>query len=97
MSRQCGGRDSRSGPSFARKGCRSRSARCQTLISEALYSSALCDRVCSARRSERLVFGSDYPLLGLPRYRQDMEAAGLTGDEIAAITATPRFAKLTPD
>ena len=36
--------------------------------------------------AERLVFGSDYPLLGLPRYRQDMDAAGLTAEEIGAVT-----------
>lgn len=30
---------------------------------------------------KRLVFGSDYPLLGLPRYRRDAEQAGLSEDE----------------
>lgn len=29
----------------------------------------------------RLVFGSDYPLLGLPRYRRDIDQAGLSDDE----------------
>ncbi len=34
---------------------------------------------------EQLVFGSDYPLLGLDRYRRDMEEAGLSSTERSAI------------
>lgn len=34
---------------------------------------------------DRLVFGSDYPLLGFERYRRDMEEAGLSPGERAAI------------
>ncbi len=35
--------------------------------------------------ADRLVFGSDYPLLELPRYRAEMDAAGLTADERAGV------------
>ena len=34
---------------------------------------------------DRLVFGSDYPLLGLPRYRADAETAGLSSAETGAV------------
>jgi predicted TIM-barrel fold metal-dependent hydrolase len=34
---------------------------------------------------DRLLFGSDYPLLALDRYRHDMSAAGLGADEAAAV------------
>ncbi len=34
---------------------------------------------------DRLVFGSDWPLLGLPRYRTDLAAAGLAPAEVAAV------------
>ena len=49
--------------------------------------------------ADRLVFGSDYPLLDLPRYRRDMDAAGLTGEEVAAVTGgnLARLLGMIPD
>jgi hypothetical protein len=34
---------------------------------------------------EKILYGSDYPLLGLDRYRQEMDKAGLSYDQKAAI------------
>ena len=51
-----------------------------------LYKPAVYRQFIEIAGVERLVFGSDCPLLRLPRYRDDMEAAGLTATETAAIT-----------
>jgi predicted TIM-barrel fold metal-dependent hydrolase len=51
-----------------------------------LYKPQVYRRFLDIVGAGRLVFGSDYPLLGLSRYRQDMAAAGLAADEVAAIT-----------
>ncbi|GAB4257158.1 MULTISPECIES: amidohydrolase family protein [Deferrisoma] len=50
-----------------------------------LYKPDVYRRLLHIAGADRLVFGSDYPLLGLPRYLKDMEAAGLTADERAAV------------
>ena len=50
------------------------------LYKPAAYRAALC-----AAGADRLIFGSDYPLLELPRYRADMDASGLTADERAGV------------
>ena len=51
-----------------------------------LYKPEVYRRFIDIAGADRLVFGSDYPLLDLPRYRRDMETAGLTAYEVAAIT-----------
>lgn len=49
-----------------------------------LYKPAIYRRFAEIVGSDRLVFGSDYPLLGLPRYREDMETAGFTAAQADA-------------
>ncbi len=50
-----------------------------------LYRPAAYRTALDAAGPDRLVFGSDFPLLGLDRYRRDAEAAGLSADELAAV------------
>lgn len=50
-----------------------------------LYKPAVYRHAVDIVGLDRLVYGSDYPLLGLPRYRRDMEEAGLSEAEKAAI------------
>ena len=50
-----------------------------------LYRPAVYRHFVGIAGSERLLFGSDYPLLGLSRYLKDMEAAGLDRDSTTAI------------
>ncbi len=50
-----------------------------------LYRPAAYRAALDAAGPNRLVFGSDFPLLGLDRYRRDAEAAGLSADERAAV------------
>ncbi len=50
-----------------------------------LYKPAAYRSALDAAGADRLIFGSDYPLLELPRYRADMDAAGLTAGERAGV------------
>lgn len=50
-----------------------------------LYKPEAYRRFIDLAGAHRLVFGSDHPLLGLARYRADMETAGLTVAETAAV------------
>lgn len=50
-----------------------------------LYRPEVYRRVVEIAGADRLLFGSDYPLLGLGRYRADMGAAGLTALEMDAV------------
>ncbi len=50
-----------------------------------LYKPAAYRHLIDIAGPGRLLFGSDYPLLGLARYRSDMEGAGLTPAEIEAV------------
>ncbi|NTU60222.1 MAG: amidohydrolase [Deltaproteobacteria bacterium] len=50
-----------------------------------LYKPSVYRHAIDLAGADRVVFGSDYPLLGLPRYRRDMEEAGLSEEEKAAI------------
>ena len=63
-----------------------------------LYKPQVYPQFLEIAGADRLVFGSDFPLLGLPRYRQDMDAAGLAPAEIAAVTGgnLARLLGLTP-
>ncbi len=42
-----------------------------------LYSPSIYDVFCSLAGEERLLYGSDWPLLGLPRYLKDIQSSGL--------------------
>lgn len=50
-----------------------------------LYKPEVYRRFVDIAGPDRLVFGSDYPLLGLPRYQRDMDEARLTEPERQAI------------
>lgn len=50
-----------------------------------LYKPQIYRRFIDLAGAQRLLFGSDHPLLGLARYRADMETAGLTPAETAAV------------
>ncbi|GAB4265457.1 MAG: hypothetical protein Kow0092_17790 [Deferrisomatales bacterium] len=50
-----------------------------------LYKPEVYRRFAEIAGISRLVFGSDYPLLGLERYRRDMDRAGLTAREQEAV------------
>lgn len=50
-----------------------------------LYRPEIYRRFTDLVGPDRLVFGSDWPLLGLPRYRAEMTAAGLAPAEVAAV------------
>jgi uncharacterized protein len=50
-----------------------------------LYKPEAYRRAADIAGADRLLFGSDYPLLGLTRYRADMDAAGLTALEAAGV------------
>ncbi|MHB8765329.1 MAG: amidohydrolase family protein [Deferrisomatales bacterium] len=50
-----------------------------------LYRPDAYRRLIDIAGADRLVFGSDFPLLGLPRYQTDLAAAGLTAAEEAAV------------
>lgn len=50
-----------------------------------LYKPAVYRRVIEIAGAGRLVFGSDYPLLGLSRYRRDAQEAGLDDGEMAEV------------
>ncbi|MDW7709803.1 MAG: amidohydrolase family protein [Deferrisomatales bacterium] len=50
-----------------------------------LYKPHVYRRAADIAGSDRLLYGSDYPLLGLTRYRADLEAAGLTAGEVDAV------------
>jgi predicted TIM-barrel fold metal-dependent hydrolase len=50
-----------------------------------LYHPQVYRRFADIAGADRLVFGSDYPLLGFARYRADAEAGGLTPAEIDAV------------
>jgi predicted TIM-barrel fold metal-dependent hydrolase len=50
-----------------------------------LYKPAAYRSALDAAGADRLIFGSDYPLLELPRYRADMDASGLTAGERAGV------------
>lgn len=51
-----------------------------------LYQSASYRHLMEILPPDRLVFGSDWPLLPPRRYFQDMEAAGLSPDQIRSLT-----------
>lgn len=50
-----------------------------------LYKPSVYRHAIDIAGPERLIFGSDYPLLGLPRYLKDMAEAGLSEAEEAAV------------
>jgi predicted TIM-barrel fold metal-dependent hydrolase len=50
-----------------------------------LYKPEAYRRLIDVAGVRQLLFGSDYPLLGLSRYRADMEAGGLSAEETAAV------------
>lgn len=50
-----------------------------------LYKPSAYRRFADLAGAERLLFGSDYPLLGLDRYRVDLDRAGLDARETGAI------------
>ncbi|WP_025322002.1 amidohydrolase family protein [Deferrisoma camini] len=50
-----------------------------------LYKPDVFRRFLNIAGADRLVFGSDYPLLGLPRYLREMDAAGVRGPEREAV------------
>ena len=52
-----------------------------TAASPFLYSPKIYRIAIEILGVEKILFGSDYPLLGLKRYRNEMEAAGLTDEE----------------
>ena len=61
-----------------------------------LYKPAAYRHLIDIAGPGRLLFGSDYPLLGLPRYRREMEAAGLTRTEIDAVLGRNALELLGP-
>lgn len=58
-----------------------------------LYKPTVYRRFIEIAGVEKLLFGTDFPLLELPRYEKDFAEAGLTEDERAAILGT-NLAKL---
>jgi hypothetical protein len=50
-----------------------------------LYKPSVYRHAIAIVGADRLLFGSDFPLLGLPRYLRDMEEAGLSDAEKAAV------------
>ncbi|MEJ5301170.1 MAG: amidohydrolase family protein [Thermodesulforhabdaceae bacterium] len=52
-----------------------------TAASPFLYSPKIYKIAAEILGIEKILFGSDYPLLGFKRYRSEMEAAGLTSEE----------------
>jgi len=56
-----------------------------TAASPFLYHKKIYTIAVAIIGSDRIVFGSDYPLIPAQRYRQEMQEAGLTEEELAAI------------
>jgi predicted TIM-barrel fold metal-dependent hydrolase len=56
-----------------------------TAASPFLYVPAIYDLACRIVGPEKIVFGSDYPLIGPDRYFREIEAAGLTETQRALI------------
>lgn len=50
-----------------------------------LYKPSVYRHALDLAGPDRVVFGSDYPLLALPRYRKDLDEAGLSDREKAAV------------
>lgn len=56
-----------------------------TAASPYLYDHRVYETACSLLGPQRIIFGSDYPLLSLPRYLRDLDHANITADSRAAI------------
>ncbi len=59
--------------------------RYDTAASPYLYRSTVYPLLTAALGAEKILFGSDYPLLAPPRYFKEMEQSGLNARQIAAI------------
>ncbi|MDQ1238386.1 MAG: Amidohydrolase [Thermodesulfobacteriota bacterium] len=56
-----------------------------TAASPYLYDQRVFATACSLLGPQKIIFGSDYPLLSLPRYLKDLDLANITADARAAI------------
>lgn len=50
-----------------------------------LYDSSLLASVMASGAGKKILFGTDFPILGLPRYRPLLESAGISGSDAEAL------------
>jgi predicted TIM-barrel fold metal-dependent hydrolase len=62
-----------------------------------VYSSGIYSTACEIVGPEKILFGSDYPLIAPKRYFEDMRAAGLSADAVSKICGKSAQALLCRD